>query len=155
MNIITKEEVINAQNTWGNAVVEVGRHVNDKLQSEIQTNKLLDTLYAFETETVLFKPTKASLIPFRLTTEGAISYFIGGNDSFPEDGGFALEPWTKVRFENADIIIKDSLAFALGHYYFTDVNNNEVKVEYTFGYIKNEKGQIKIFIHHSSLPYQT
>ena len=81
---ITNEEVINAQNAWGNAVVEVGRHVNDRGQSEVQTNKLLDTLYAFETDTVLFKPTKASLIPFRLTTEGARSYFIGSNDNFPK-----------------------------------------------------------------------
>ena len=154
MNNITKEEVINAQYIWGNAVVEIGRHINDKAQSEVQANKLLDTLYAFETNTVLFKPTKASLIPFRLRVEGARSYFIGGDDNFPEDGGFALEPWTNVRFENADIIIKGNLAFAMGHYFFTDLNNNEVKVEYTFGYIKNNKGEIRINIHHSSLPYQ-
>jgi len=41
---------------------------------------------------------------------------------------------------------------AMGHYYFTDTNNTETKVEYSFAYFKDEKGNIKISLHHSSLP---
>lgn len=42
----------------------------------------------------------------------------------------------------------------MGNYYFTDANTNkEIKVEYTFGYIKDKDGNLKINLHHSSLPY--
>ncbi len=41
----------------------------------------------------------------------------------------------------------------MGNYFFTDSSNNEIKVEYTFVYIKRGDGDIKIILHHSSLPY--
>ena len=41
-------------------------------------------------------------MPFRLTREGALSYFITG--SIAEDTGFALEPWKSVRFANAGVV---------------------------------------------------
>ena len=78
-----------------------------------------------------------------------ISYFIGGHIS--EDIGFALKPWTNVRFENEGIHFKNKQAFAVGHYFFTDSDGEETKVEYSFGYII-EEGNIKINLHHSSLP---
>ena len=46
---------------------------------------------------VLFKPTKAKEVPFRYTLEDALSYFIGGK--YPEDSGFALEPWKEINFD--------------------------------------------------------
>ena len=43
----------------------------------------------------------------------------------------------------------------MGNYYFqTSGESEEFKVEYTFGYIKNENGELVINLHHSSLPYQ-
>ena len=40
-------------------------------------------------------------------------------------------------------------------YDFTDANiNNVTTVEYTFGYKKFPGGNIRIFLHHSSLPFQ-
>ena len=37
-------------------------------------------------------------------------------------------------------------------YIFTDLDGNEAKVEYTFGY-KLSQGVLKIDLHHSSFPY--
>ena len=41
----------------------------------------------------------------------------------------------------------------MGNYFFTDLNGDESKVEYTFGYVKDEEGNLKIGVHHSSLPF--
>jgi len=41
----------------------------------------------------------------------------------------------------------------MGNYFFTETNGNEVKVEYTFGYFLNNEGELKINLHHSSLPF--
>ena len=88
------------------------------------------------------------------TKEEALSYFVGGGN--PEDHGFAIQPWSKVRFENNEVIFNPGgkTAEAMGNYYFTDAKTDkEVKVEFTFGYEKLKHGEVKIFLHHSSLPY--
>ena len=72
---------------------------------------------------------------------------------YSEDGGFAINPWTKVEFQNDSINIYESMALAMGNYFFTDLNGNKTKVEYTFAYIKDDLGDLKIILHHSSLPY--
>ena len=41
----------------------------------------------------------------------------------------------------------------MGNYYFTDFNDVETKVEFTFGYFKNKEGNLLIDLHHSSFPY--
>ena len=69
-----------------------------------------------------------------------------------EDKGFAIQPWTKVRFDNTDFILEDNRAIAMGNYFFTDLDGNEAKVEYTFGY-KLVDGVLKIDLHHSSFPF--
>ena len=70
-----------------------------------------------------------------------------------EDNGFALAPYTKVRWENEGIITDDDSAIAMGNYFFTKTDGSEVKVEYTFGYVRDEEGNVKINLHHSSLPF--
>ncbi|MEL1237112.1 MAG: hypothetical protein VXA61_10600, partial [Candidatus Neomarinimicrobiota bacterium] len=72
---------------------------------------------------------------------------------FSEDKGFALQPWTNVRFENASVILNEDSAIAMGNYFFTETNGNEVKVEYTFGYFLDNNDNLKINLHHSSLPF--
>ncbi|EZH73404.1 hypothetical protein ATO12_15810 [Aquimarina atlantica] len=151
--MITKEEVQKAQAEWGNGVVEIGAKKDQREECERFTSKFLDERYAFDKKKVLFKPTKTSVIQFRPDKEGALSYFIAGNDSYPEDGGFAIQPWTKVRFENEVMILEEKRALAMGNYYFTDLDGQEVKVEYTFGYTLDSSGKLKIDVHHSSLPY--
>ena len=151
--MITKKQVENAQNTWGDGVVKIGSLKEDRSECEDFTNKFLDKLYAFELGAVSFKPTKCAIKQFRPTKSEALSYFIAGEDrACEEDMGFAIQPWTKVRFKNFNLIIEENRAIAMGNYFFTDVDGNEAKVEYTFGY-KLIKGSLKIDLHHSSFPY--
>lgn len=152
-NGIVEREVMDAQKIWGEAIVAIGEAYTQKKDYKALAEKVVDTLYGYDKGVVLFKPTKASEKQFRLTEEEAVSYFVTG--IVPEDRGFAIQPWSKVRFENADIIINGDSAIAMGNYYFTDANTEkEAKVEFTFGYFKDENGKLRINVHHSSFPYK-
>ncbi len=150
--MITEQEVKNAQDSWGKGVVKIGELKDDRSECESYTNNFVDSHYDFNSKEVLFKPTKTSVRQFRPTKDGALSYFIAGNSEYPEDKGFALQPWTNVRFENATLILEENRALAMGNYFFTDLHGGETKVEYTFGYTKRD-GNLKIDVHHSSLPF--
>ena len=151
--MITKENVVEAQNEWGAGVVRIGALKENRSECELFTSNFLDKLYAFEIGPVLFKPTKCAVEQFRHSKAEAASYFIAGDDcACQEDQGFAINPWTKVRFENTGFILENNRAIAMGNYFFTDLEGNEAKVEYTFGY-KLVEGQLKIDLHHSSFPY--
>lgn len=151
--MITKEQVTQAQNTWGDGVVKIGSLKENRSECETFASQFLDELYSFESGSVLFKPTKCAVEQFRPSKEDALSYFIAGdNRACSEDKGFAINPWTKVRFENSNLILEQTRAIAMGNYFFTDLEGNEAKVEYTFGY-KSVNGKLKIDLHHSSFPY--
>ena len=152
--MITEQNMREAQERWGAGIVKIGYLRDDRSACEQAAAEHLDALYAFESGTVLFKPTKCADVQFRLDKEAAMSYFVGGNDAFEEDRGFALHPWTAVRFENAACIFEENRALAMGNYYFTDMDGHETKVEYTFGYRKDARGGLKIDLHHSSLPFR-
>merc|ERR1712014_16665 len=115
---------------------------------------VIANLYGYKTGPVLFKPTKAAAKPFRLDPTAALSYFVSGNTAFPEDKGFALKPCTGVRFENNGVLLEGTTALAQGNYFFTDTDGKETKVEYTFGYFRDSEGQLRINLHHSSLPFK-
>ena len=151
--MITKEQVMSAQNEWGQGVVKIGSLKDDRSSCESFTNDFLDKLYAYQNGSVLFKPTKCEIEQFRPSKSEALSYFIAGdNRACQEDKGFAINPWTKVRFENSGFILEENRAIAMGNYFFTDLDGNEAKVEYTFGY-KLVDGSLRIDLHHSSFPY--
>ena len=69
-----------------------------------------------------------------------------------EDNGFALSNWTEILFDNSNIIINEDIAIAMGNYTFKN-EASKIKVEYSFVY-KNYGDEIKIILHHSSLPYK-
>lgn len=150
---ITLAAIKEAQEAWAESIVAIGEaSTQSEEAAEEQAKKTLDTLYAFDEGTVLFKPTKAAEIPFRSTKEEALSYFVGGD--IEEDSGFALEPWTNVRFDNHDTILNGDTALSSGNYYFTSgETGEEVKVEYTFGYTLDEDGNVRIQLQHSSVPF--
>lgn len=151
--MVTKEQVLFAQQNWSEGVVKIGTLKDNKEECESFTSTFLDELYFFDKGTVLFKPTKCAIEQFRPKKEQALSYFIAGeNRACNEDKGFAIQPWTKVRFENAGFILEERRAIAMGNYFFTNVEGAEVKVEYTFGYQLVE-GRLKIDVHHSSFPF--
>ncbi len=151
---IAVSEVDKAREDWAKAVIEIGAAGEKSItKAKEQAKQAVETHYAFDEGPVLFKPTKAAERPFRSTKEEAISYFVGGSVS--EDQGFALQPWTNIRFDNHDTIIDEDSALASGEYYFTSgQTGEETKVEYTFGFIKDQDGNLKINLHHSSLPYE-
>ena len=149
---MTDKDVINAQDAWAKGIVEIGKVYQDGGDYKATASKLIDQLYGYGEGKVLFKPTKAAQDQFRGTKAEALSYFVGGDN--PEDHGFAIQPWSKVRFVNEDIDIDQDSANAMGNYYFTDAKTGkDVKVEYTFTYRRAKDGHLVIDLHHSSLPY--
>ena len=150
--MIEEADINNAQRAWGDGIVAIAKaHQSGGDYVRIARNHV-ETLYAYGLTNVLFKPTLAAIEQFRPDFESALSYFVASNNACPEDKGFAIKGWTNVRFENADIILEDSTALAMGNYFFTSPEGDEVKVEYTFGYIVDSSGNLRIQLHHSSMP---
>ena len=145
------EQVDQWQKAWGEGIVWIGSAPTWEESSE-RAQQFISEHYALD-GTLLFFPTKAAERPFRPEMDGILSYFVGRNSDYPEDGGFALQPWTNVRFVNEGIVETEGLTVAMGHYFFTTVSGDEVKVEYTFGYVPDEKGGARIQVHHSALPF--
>ena len=153
--MVTVAEVKDAQRAWGEGIVAIATaHTNGGDYISLATNHV-NTLYAYQMGPVLFKPTLAATDQFRPTFETALSYFVASNNACPEDQGFAIKGWTNVRFENSDIIIDGNTALAMGNYFFTSPEGAEVKVEYTFGYIEDGNGDLRIQLHHSSMPAES
>ena len=149
---ITADEVDAAQQAWGEGIVTIGEAYTADEDYTQAARDHIERFYAYGMDVpVLFKPTLAAEQQFRGEFDGALSYFVGG--SIEEDGGFAIAPYTNVRWENEGTIIDGDSAMAMGNYFFTTTEGDEVKVEYSFGYIEDENGDLKIVLHHSSLPY--
>ncbi len=150
--MVNELDINNAQKAWGDGIVAIASsHLSGGNYVEIARNHV-ETLYAYGIGPVLFKPTLAAEEQFRPNFESALSYFVASNNECPEDKGFAIKGWKNVRFANAGMILEESSALAMGNYFFTDQDDNEVKVEYTFGYILDENGALRINLHHSSMP---
>tara|TARA_Y100001958_G_C21179427_1_gene509606 strand:- start:356 stop:808 length:453 start_codon:yes stop_codon:yes gene_type:complete len=149
---MTRQDIIKAQNLWSEGIIKMGQITNDRESLEIYASDFLDRLYNFDDQ-VLFKPTKAKDIQFRNNKKSAISYFIAGDSrDCDEDKGFALSSWSKITFENSDIILGEESALAMGNYTFEN-ENSRIKVEFSFAY-KKVNGLVKINLHHSSIPFQ-
>ena len=147
-----EEDIINIQKEWSSGIVRMGELSNDRDSLESFTSDFLDKIYDFDNQ-VLFKPTKAANEQFRNSKGSAYSYFIAGDDrECQEDNGFALSNWTEILFDNSNIIINEDIAIAMGNYTFKN-EASKIKVEYSFVY-KNYGNEIKIILHHSSLPYK-
>lgn len=152
MKMVDEADINIAQKAWGDGIVAIASaHLSGGDYVGIARNHV-ETLYAYGIGTVLFKPTLAAVEQFRPNFESALSYFVASNNACTEDKGFAIKGWTNVRFENSDIILRDDSAIAMGNYFFTTPEGDEVKVEYTFGYIVDSSGNLRINLHHSSMP---
>lgn len=149
---ITKQEVLDAQKAWADGIVAISKVYLDKGDYKARATQHINELYAYKQSKVLFKPTLAADDQFRENFDQALSYFVGG--SIKEDTGFAIRPWSKVRFGEQEIITDSDSAVAMGNYFFTPHGETkETKVEYTFGYMKDTDGKLRINVHHSSLPF--
>merc|ERR1719326_1870070 len=159
---VTKEDVKAAQKLWADSIASISKVYLEKGDYVAAAGEAAGKLYGYGHGNVLFKPTKATDHPFRATGEEAMSYFVGADamnaDEYKgEDAGFAINGgsgWKSVEFRNHQIESFGSLAHAMGDYVFTDATTGDkVRVEYTFGYKRCEDGNVRICLHHSSVPY--
>ena len=150
---LTKEQITEIQDAWGEGIVKIGKVYTAKGDFRAAAMDHVNTFYAYSEGEVLFKPTLAAEDQFRGTFDEALSYFVGGEVA--EDSGFAVAPYTNVRWENEGTIISGDTAMSMGNYFFTKTDGSEIKVEYTLGFEQTENGVPKIVLHHSSLPFST
>ncbi len=151
---ITMAEVEAAQQAWGEGIVAIGQVYSNGGDYHARAMEHILQHYAYgANQTILFKPTLAAEDQFREDFAGALSYFVGTEGT--EDGGFAIAPYTNVRWANEGTVISEDgdMAMAMGNYFFTGTDGNETKVEYSFGYVKDRNGDLQIVLHHSSLPF--
>jgi len=152
--MITEEQILEAQKSWGEGIINIGRVFLEKGDYKAAAEQHINTFYNYQEGKVLFKPTLASIKQFRLDFDAALSYFVGGNEAFPEDHGFAIKPWTDVRWENIGTTILGETGLAMGNYYFTPHDGSDVvKVEYSCGYTRDSKGDLKSIRHDSHVPF--
>jgi len=157
---VTEADVLECQKNWAAAIKGCSQIYKDEGDYIGAAAGAAEQLYGYGHGEVLFKPTKAAVHPFRPTGAEAMSYFVGGfnfKDGYDEDAGFAInggKGWSNVEFFNHQISCNGPTATAMGYYIFTDAKtNDEVKVEYTFGYRRCADGKPRIFLHHSSVPF--
>ncbi len=149
------KQVETAQQAWANGLIAIGNAYKAGQDYQQVAADMIKTLYGYNQDDgiVLFKPTKASINPFRPNFDSALSYFVGNNPAFAEDQGFALAPWTNIVFTNHAIYQHHEMLIAMGQYTFTDTHGKNTLVDYTFGYRQTSPDQLKIVLHHSSLPF--
>ena len=153
---ITTSEVEAAQQAWCGALVAIATEHDTKGKAAAKTlaTQIIDSAYAYNMGPVLFKPTLAAAPQtFRTTAEGALSYFVGGDKTYPGDTGFALKGWRKCESVNAGIVITGNSALSMGNVSMWDAKGNLTMVDKTWGYVRGPDGNLRIVLHHSSLPY--
>lgn len=153
---ITQAEVEAAQAAWGDALVQISTDYAeggiDKARATAEA--VIAAAYGYDMGPVLFKPTLAQAPQtFRTTAEGALAYFVGHDEAFPGDTGFALKGWTGVEIENAAIFISGDTAKTMGYVHITNSEGAVTTVDKTWGYQRDDEGNLRIVLHHSSLPF--
>jgi hypothetical protein len=155
---ITQAEVEAAQAAWGAALVQISSDYAEGGidQARATAEAVIAAAYGFDLGPVLFKPTLTEAPQtFRTTAEGALAYFVGHDADFPDDTGFALKGWTDVTIENAAIFISGNVAKTMGNVHITNADGSVTTVDKTWGFQRDDAGDLRIMLHHSSLPYTT
>lgn len=154
---ITEADVKAAQDGWGKALIQISDDFASGgiAKAKATANRVLDAAYGYNLGVVLFNPTLTyGAQTFRTTKAGALAYFVGDDRSFPSDKGFALGGWKKYEYRNAGIFINGDLAITMGNVMLTDKDGKVTTVDKTWGFKKDSQGQLRIVLHHSSLPFQ-
>lgn len=151
---VTEKMVNDAVQGWCDALIRISTTAREGGDATKVAEEVLSTGYDYDDGKVLFKPTLTSGDQtFRLTKEGALAYFVGGNSKFPNDTGFALNDWRKARFDTAGVIVDDNIGIYMGNVFLTDGKGNETKVDKTFVFRFDDEGNARIITHKSALPY--
>ena len=153
---ILEKDISDAVSAWGDGLLEISNaYENSGIEKATSVaGGVLDSLYGYNLGPVLFKPTlSGGSQTFRLTREGALSYFVGQNPVYPHDSGFGIKFWRKVSPETSAVFIDETVAMWMGWVTFIDKNEQITKVDKSWGYKLDDQGKLRIILHHSSLPY--
>lgn len=155
---ITEAEVNAAQQAWCDGLIKIGQVYADGGDYKKVAGEVIDAAYDYADGKVFFKPTLASgKDTFRPTRAGALAYFVGGDPAFPNDTGFALKKWVKVRYDNNaaenGIQIHGDIAITMGNVYLTNAAGDEVMVDKTFAFRRCKDGKLRLCVHKSALPF--
>jgi len=151
---ITEKMVIDAQKGWCNALVQINETKEKGGDYRKVASDIIDAAYNYQNGIVLFKPTLSTgAQTFRMDKEGALAYFVGGSLKYKDDSGFALKGWKKCESKPKGIILMGETAISMGNVHMWDKDGKETMVDKTWGYRLDEKGNLRIILHHSSLPY--
>ena len=156
--VITEAEVNAAQQAWCDGLVKIGKSYKDHADYKTAASQFINEEYDFSEGKVFFRPTLA-VAPqaFRTTKAGTLAYFVGGDQNFPDDKGFALKPWVKCRYDNAvegsnAVQIHGDIALAMGNVYLTSEDGKEIFVDKLFAFRKGSDGKLRLIVHKSALP---
>ena len=161
-DVIKASDVKAAVGGWCDALLAISKVHN---KSGIQKSKplaaeVIDAAYAYQLGPVGFKPTWAKGdSTYRETREGAISYFVGDDPSY-DDIGYAIgspgsvrAPWVKCVPEFAVIQSFGNTANTSVRVHFEAADGYKSTADKTFGYIRDDDGNLRIIVHHSSTPF--
>ena len=154
---ISEKNLFDARTAWGNGLIEISETFeNEGIEMATSLARdMIDNLYGFNLGKVLFKPTLSSgSQTFRTTKEGALSYFVGHNPAYPSDSGFGIKFWREINSDTAAIFIDDTVAMWMGWVTFIDRDGQVTKVDKSWVYKLDDFGNLRITLHHSSLPYE-
>lgn len=152
---VTEKMVSDAQKGWCSALIQINETKEKGGDYKKVASNIIDAAYNYQNGVVLFKPTLTTGDQvFRMDKEGALAYFVGGNSKYPNDSGFALKGWKKCESKPLGIILNGDTALSMGNVYFWDKDGKETVVDKTWGYKMDDKGSMRIVLHHSSLPYK-
>ena len=154
---ITQSELKAARKAWGDALIAISNTYETEGIDAARTlaEEVLDTAYGYNLGPVLFKPTlSGGEQTFRTTKTGALSYFVGHDDTYPDDSGFGIKGWRTVTSETAASFVEGNVGIWMGNVHCTNKDGDVTTVDKTFGYKKDADGLLRIILHHSSLPYQ-
>lgn len=152
---ISEADILAAQRAWGEALVQISTDFEQGgfPKAKATAEAVLDAAYGYNMGPVLFKPTLTTAPQtFRTTRQGALAYFVGGDSAFPADTGFALKGWRAVEIRNAALYLNGETAMSMGNVLITDKSGKVTTVDKTWGYARDDKGGLRIVLHHSSLP---
>ena len=146
--MVETNKINNFLNSWINGIIQIGKVFLENKDYKESAKKFIESHYAFDSESVLFKPTFTKEVIFRNSKDMALSYFIGGN--IEEDHGFALKPWEKISIDELNILEENKLSIAMGILKLKPVNSDKItSVAFTFVFTETNSS-LKIKAHHSS-----
>lgn len=153
--VATPKMVREAVQGWCDALLLISETDMKGGDAKKVASQVLDAAYNYQDgNKTLFKPTLThGEQTFRLTKEGALAYFVGGNKKFPDDDGFARKDWVKARFKPAGIICEGDIGIFMGNVWLTDAKGKTTMVDKTFVF-KFTNGKPRILLHKSALPFQ-